>query len=383
MHILHVYKDYWPPVLGGIEKHLHTLATLQAQAGHQVTVLVTNPAPFPASLRTRVTEERPGLRVVRAGRLVTVASTPLSPWQALWQARIHADVVHFHFPYPPGEVAHYLWGRARAAVMTYHSDVIRQRRILRLYRPLLHRVLARMDAIIATSRAYVSSSPFLRAHRDRVHVIPLGIDLKPFAQVDRAAAHALRREATAAHPEWPVVLFVGRLRYYKGVDVLLRALTQVPQAWLWVVGRGPMETPWRQLAHTLGLAPRVRFWGDVPEATLYLLYAAADIFVLPATSRAEALGLVQIEAMASGLPVISTELHTGTSEVNVHGRTGLVVPPGDVAALAQALQTLVAQPILRRRLGEAARARAREYDATRMAQQVLALYERLLHASAS
>lgn len=383
LSVLHVYKDCWPPVIGGIEKHIYWLSRHQAAHGLDVTVLVTNPSPFPRALRTEearlLATESARVRVIRSARLFTVASTPISPWQALWQRRLAVDVVHLHFPYPPGEVANYVWGKGRVTVITYHCDVVRHRFILRLYQPLLRRVLERADAIVATSEAYVASSPFLRPHRQRVNVIPLGVDLSPFRELNTAQAQALRQRHAAPHPDWPVVLFVGRLRYYKGLDVLLRAVAPVPDVWVWVVGRGPMEETWRRLARELGIAHRVRFWGDVPEETLPLVYAAADLFVLPATQRAEAFGLVLVEAMAAGLPVISTELGTGTSTVNQHGETGLVVPPRDVEALRAAVRWLLDHPLERKRMGQAARERAfQEYDIAKTADRIIAVYEDVL-----
>ncbi len=378
LRVLHVYKDYFPPVAGGMEKHIHTLAHRQVQQGFEVTVLATNPAPFPYSLRTGVEQDGP-VRVLRAGRLATVASTPLSPRQLLYQATLTADVAHLHFPYPPGEIANLLWGRARVTVITYHSDVVRQQRILRLYRPLLRRVLARADAIIVSSPAYARSSSELQAVARDVHPIPLGIELAPFLHVDRARAATIRERVWGREADVPLALFVGRLRYYKGLDVLLHALVQVPELHLWVIGTGPMGKPWRQLARRLGLDRRVVFLGNVPEADLPLYYAAADLFVLPSTSRAEAFGLVLVEAMASGLPVISTELGTGTSFVNVHGETGWVVPPGAPGALAEALNFLFSHPAERARMGRSARERARkEFDAGVMAERIAALYRQLL-----
>ena len=387
IRVLHVYKDYYPPVLGGIEKHLHALAHLQAAQGLDVTVLVTNPAPFPRGMRTITSSERPTeegdrrVRIIRAARLFTVASTPISLAQAWKQLHLETDIVHLHFPYPPGEVVNYLGRKAKATVITYHSDVIRQRVILRLYRPLLWRVLKRADAIIASSPGYVESSPFLSRLRERVRVIPLGIDLTPFLGVSQERARRHRRRLLG-NREVPIVLFVGRLRYYKGVDVLLRALAHVPEAELWIVGTGPQGEEWKRLARTLGLGERVHFLGDVPEGDLPLYYAAADLFVLPSVSRAEALGLVLIEAMASGIPVISTELGTGTSFVNVHGETGLVVPAGDVQALAAAMRDLLAQPEVRARMGRAARERAvREFRADLMAARITEVYTDLLTTS--
>ena len=367
MRILHVYKDYYP-VLGGIENHVRSLAEGQAAAGHSVTVLVTS--------LTRRTEEAElnGVRVVKAGRLATVASTPLSLALPLWLRRLPADLAHLHFPYPVGEVSVWLAGRARRTVVTYHSDVVRQAGLLHLYRPLMRRLLRRADRLLATSPQYAASSPYLRENADRVTVVPLGVDLAPFLTPDEAGRAAMRERYGT-----PLLLFMGRLRYYKGLHVLLQALPLVPQARLVVAGSGPMGEEWQALAHRLGLADRVHFVGDVSDAHQRALYQAADVYVLPATLRSEAFGVALVEAMASGAPVITTEIGTGTSYVNQHGVTGLVTPPNNPPALAQAVRDLLADPARRQRMGQAARARAQaEFDRPTMLARVEAVYRDVL-----
>lgn len=346
MKILHIYKDYFP-VLGGMENHIRWLAEAQVAAGHDVTVLVTHP-------QRRTTDDiEQGVRVIRAARLATVASTPLSLAMPRLLRAQRPDIAHLHFPYPPGEVSQWLLGRARHTVMTYHSDVVRQKGLLRIYEPLMRRVLQRVDRIIATSPQYVASSPYLHPLRDKVTVIPLGIDVQRFQEPDRAHVRAIQQRFGA-----PLLLFVGRLRYYKGVQYLLEALPQVADARLLIAGTGPMAQPWQAQAQALGLAERVFFLGDVADPDLPAYYAAADVFVLPACERSEAFGVVQVEALASGTPIVSTELGTGTSYVNQDGVTGCVVPAGDAAALAGALRTLLADPALRHAMGMAARQRA-------------------------
>ena len=366
MRIVHVYKDYYP-VLGGIENHVRILAEGQAAHGHDVTVLVTS------ADRHSQAQTLNGVRVVKAARLATVASTPLSVALPLALHGLPADIIHLHFPYPVGEVSAWLAGRARATVMTYHSDVVRQAGILRLYRPLMERLLARTDRIIATSPTYAASSPYLRANAARVRVIPLGIDLTPFVTPDPAAA-AMRLRYGA-----PLLLFMGRLRYYKGLDVLLRALPGVEGARLVVAGSGPMGAEWRALAEAVGVASRVLFVGDVSDAEQRALYQAADVYVLPATQRSEAFGVALIEAMASGLPVVTTEIGTGTSYVNQGGVTGLIVPPHDPPALAGAIRALLDDPVRRQAMGGAARTRAvAEFDQATMLARTLALYDEAL-----
>ncbi|MER3458250.1 MAG: glycosyl transferase family 1 [Chloroflexota bacterium] len=370
MNILHVYKDYYP-VLGGIENHVKVLAEAQARAGHNVIVLVTARGP-----RTTI-EDIGGVRVIKAGRFATLASAPLSLSLPIILARLRPDITHLHFPYPLGEAAQALLGRSRRTVITYHSDIVRQQGLLRLYRPLLWRVLAKADRIIATSPNYVTTSPYLQRFADKCVIIPLGVDVDRFQQADPAQVAAIRTKGR----QRPILLFVGRLRYYKGLDDLLRAMALLRDtrdhltATLLICGSGPMEAAWRALTQELGLTEQVHFLGDVPEETLPALYHAADLYVLPANSRAEAFGVALLEAMAAGLPVISTEVGTGTSYVNIHGETGLIVPPRDPQRLAQAIATLLNDLALRQRLGAQAQARVRaKFSQATMIERVLDLY---------
>ena len=394
MRILHIYKDY-PPILGGIENHVQLLAQGQAAAGHDVTVLVTNPA----GPRTTVATEN-GVAVIRAGRLATVASTPLSmalPWRLLRQ---RPDVVHLHYPYPVGEVCQWLLRRGRVTVLSYHADIVRQASILRLYKPLLRRVLRWVDAIVIGSPP-MRGGAFLGEHQAKLRLIPYGISLDRFrAEPSEADLARLRAQLAAAFPSAattsaaepasedaapsldaprssapPLLLFVGRLRYYKGLDWLIRALPQI-DARLAVVGIGPMAAEWKALAAQEGVADRIAWLGETPDADLPALYHLADLFVLPASHSSEAFGLVQVEAMAAGVPCVCTELGTGTSYVNQDGVTGRVVPPRDPAALAAAINDLLADPTRRAEMSTAARARvAAEFDLGVMVERVMALYE--------
>jgi glycosyltransferase involved in cell wall biosynthesis len=368
LRILHIYKDYFP-VLGGIENHIKVLAEAQAARGYDVTVLVANPD------RGTVVETVQGVRLVKASRWGTAASTPISPAMFRWVARLKADIAHLHFPHPPGEVAHLLFGRTRRSVITYHSDIIRQRTLRVLYHPVLWRVLQRADRLIATSATYVTSSPYLSRFREKCVVVPLGTDLERFEQVGSARVEALRQRLLPASADQPTLLFVGRLRYYKGLNDLLHALSAIPAARLLVVGDGPMRVPWEQLTRELGLSKRVTFVGQVDDADLPACYKLGDIFVLPANARAEAFGTVIVEAMAAGLPVVSTEVGSGTSWVNLHGTTGLIVPPRDPVALAQSLNILLSDPAKRAEMGRAAFQRAHaEFSQAAMIERVEQVY---------
>ncbi|HEX8683101.1 MAG TPA: glycosyltransferase [Ardenticatenaceae bacterium] len=372
MNILHLYKDY-DPVVGGIENHIKMLAEAQARCGHQVSVLVTNPA------RKTVAYEQNGVQVIKAARLAHVASTPLSLSLPMLLSHLKPDIAHLHFPYPVGEMAALVASRAPRLVFTYHSDVVRQATLLRFYRPLMHRVMRRADAIIATSPPYVESSEVLRQYREKVHVIPLGIHVRDYARVNTARVGALRGEWSPDGA--PLLLFVGKLRYYKGLDVLLRAMPQVQGARLLVVGSGPERRALDALVRNLKLEERVHFLGELPDDELIALRHAAresgGLFVLPANHRSEAFGMVLLEAMAAGLPLVTTELGTGTSWVNQNGVTGRVVPPNDPTALAGAINSLLASPGTLAAMSTAARIRAAHFDVEAMTNRVEALYQRL------
>lgn len=357
MRILHLYKDYHP-VVGGIENHVKWLAEEQSRNGHEVTVLVCDPG---VRSHAQVIE---GVRIIRAGRLFTMASMPVSLTYPYLLWRLEADIAHVHLPFPLGAVVNLLLRRTTATVVTYHCDIVRQRVLLRLYSPLLHRVLRSADAIITTSPSYAETSPRLAPLVDRCTVIPLGIDTSRFTQ--RAG------RGTG-------LLFVGRLRYYKRLDTLLRALLYLPDVRLTVVGDGPMRSEWERLSCTLGLDDRVDFVGAVTDAELPRYYTEAALFVLPAGSRAEAFGIVLLEAMATGLPVISTELDTGTSWVNRDGETGRVVPPDDPAAMADVIREMLADETLRLRMGAAAFRRVNdEFTLPSMALRVEEIYTQCL-----
>ncbi len=343
MHILHVYKDY-APVLGGIENHIRALAEAQAAAGHQVTVLVCNRSP-----RTN-RENLNGVHIVKVGRVTTLASMPISPDFPGALRGLQPDITHLHCPFPLGEISQWHAGNKRPYVITYHADVTRavQRLIMIGYGPLWQRILRRAMRVIATSPNYAATSPNLRRVSERVTIVPLGVDTEHF------------KPPPAPPPPRPtMLLFVGRMRHYKGIDDLLRALPSLPRdVRLTLAGDGPKRAEWETLSASLNLRDRVTFLGDVPDETLPAVYLSGDVFVLPATNRSEAFSIALVEAMASGLPCVTTEVGSGTSYVVEHGVTGFVAPPRSPGALAGALAQLVTDSALRARMGAAGRDRA-------------------------
>jgi rhamnosyl/mannosyltransferase len=365
MKVLHVYKDYYP-VLGGIENHIKMLAEGLIGRGYEVQVLVTNTSP------QTVTEEVNGVPVIKAGCPVRISGAPISPSLYAWMRRLKPDITHLHFPNPSGELGQLFLGQSHKLVLTYHSDIVRQKYLLRLYKPFLWKILAKANGIIVTSPNYIRSSPYLSRFADKCTVIPLGIDLKPFETVDNDLVQVIGQRYGS-----PLLLFVGKLRYYKGLEYLFEAMRRI-EARLLVVGTGPMEVAWRALAEELNLGDKVTFLGEVSDSDLPSYYHASDLFVLPASHPSEAFGVVQIEAMVCGRPVICTELGTGTSWVNIHGETGLVVPPRDPEALTAAMEQLLTDEGLRRRLGQRGRQRAKEFSKEAMVERVVELYEERL-----
>jgi rhamnosyl/mannosyltransferase len=365
MKILQVYKDYYP-VVGGIENHIRLICRgLAAYPEFDTTVLVTNRG------GKTVEEDIEGVRVIKTGRMTTVSSAPISLDLFSWMRRLEADITHLHFPYPIGELAYLLAGRSRRMVITYHSDIVRQKYLLQVYKPFLYRLLVRADAITVSSPQYIQSSDYLRPLQSKCVVIPHGTDLGRFARTPEIDQKV--QELRQSHRP-PLILFVGLLRYYKGLSFLIEAMANV-DARLLVVGEGPQGAEWRELIRKLDLEDRVRFLGRVSDEELVALYHACDVFVLPAIHRSESWGAVQVEAMACGKPVICTELGTGTSFVNVHRETGLVVPPRDSAALASALNELLANEELREEMGRKAEIRAKEeFSHTVMVERLVQFY---------
>jgi rhamnosyl/mannosyltransferase len=347
MKVVHAAKFY-PPYRGGMETVIGDLC--EGTAGEwDVQVVAANDT-------NRTVRERIGeVDVIRAashGQAASVPMCPSLPWH-LWTAR--ADCVVLHEPNPVAGTA--LWMRTPAPhlVVWHHSDLLRPWWALPTYSRVVQRTLyRRADCVIVSSPALAGQSPLATVAR-RVAVIPFGVDLERYRRRDaERRTHVDRIRAETAGPR---LLFVGRLVYYKGLHVLLEAARQWPGTVL-IAGDGPLEAPLRAQAADLGIGSRVRFLGRVPDETLPAYYQAVDAFVLPSIAHTEAFGVVQVEAMAAGLPVVSTDLPTGVPWVNQNGVSGLVVPPGDAPALGAALRRIAEDADLRQRLGEGGRARA-------------------------
>lgn len=366
VRVLQVGKFY-PPHHGGIETHLKVLSE-QLREHVELKVVVANGA------RNDVAETVERVEVERVGTALTLAGAPICPGMVRRIREADADIVHLHLPNPAAVLAYLASGHRGRLVVSYHSDVVRQRMLDTAFRPVLNFLLDRCDAIIAATPNYVRSSPVLARYRDRCRVIPYGIPVgaapRPSAEADEVRARFGR----------PLVVSVGRLVYYKGFESLIEAMREV-DGHLLIVGEGPLRGRLEAHARSCGVEDRVTLLGRVADAAPY--YQAADVFVLASVARSEAFGIVQLEAMACGKPVVNTQLDSGVPYVSRDGETGLTVPPADPAALARAVNALLGDSGLRERYGTAARARVEEeFDQGVMVQRILQLYGDVLRLPA-
>ncbi len=367
MRVVHIFKDCYPPTTGGIEQHMHLLCRRLAQT-IDVTILA------PSRSRHRVEERVDGVRIIRVPEFGRFASTPLCPTAPFELNRLQPDIIHLHFPNPMGDVTQLLGGFNTPFVMTYHADIIKQKLFLPVYRPVLNLLFKKARKVIFSAKENIAGS-LVDGCRDKCVVIPFGVEIEAFRLQggEEAEMAALRRELKR-----PIVLFVGAARYYKGLNVLLRAMVSV-HAHLIAAGRGTDNPSLAQMAGDLGIQNKVRFCGEISDSRLRILLHAADVFVLPSIDRCETFGIGQLEAMACSKPVVSTDLPTGVRSVNRHGITGLVVAPGKPDELAGALNRLLSDTPLCIALGNAARCQVEnEFGAARMVSKTLEVYREVL-----
>jgi glycosyltransferase involved in cell wall biosynthesis len=355
---------------GGLERYVFELARALEGEARFANIVAS---------RGRPPDTSTGSDTVYARPVAHVDGTPICPTMPLHALRLQRanpfDIVHLQFPADPmAHLAAAALPRTVKRVITWHSDIVRQRVLLRLYEPFLARLLRSADAIILPTPAHFSSSQQLPrwASPDRMHVVPFGLDYARFMQRP-PSVEALRRR----HGERFLIFGLGRHVYYKGFEYLIQAMRGLPDAALIIGGRGPLTGSLQALAQSVGVAERVEFAGRIPEAELPAYYHACDVFCMPSVSRAEAFGFVQLEAMACGKPVVCCELNNGVTWVNRAGVSGLVVPPADANALGAALARLKDDRELRARLGAQARQRALgEFSAGAMARGTLQVYRK-------
>lgn len=366
MRILQINKLYYPWI-GGVEKHVKDLVD---GIEEQVTVEVLTCQ----SKGKGVKENVDGVLVTRAGSMGIYWGMPVSfsfPSLLRKKAR-EADIIHIHSPFPLAEFSFLLFGpRNKRVVVTYHSDILRQKFLLKPYSPFLRKFLMHANKILVTSPQLLESSSFLQAVREKCEVVPLSIDSKEFESRKNTKigfSNPLNKK---------IVLFVGRLVYYKGVEYLLEAMQGV-DALLLIVGEGPLKEKLSMQAEQSGITKKTIFLGKLSDEELKYCYEICNVLVLPSVERTEAFGIVQLEAMLTGKPVVNTDLPTGVPFVSIHGETGITVPTRDPHALAGAMNKILSDPALAKKFGENGVKRVHEvFSKETMVKRILEIYHQL------
>lgn len=364
--VLHVGK-YYPPHMGGVEIYSQQLVLHQSKT-MEVAAIVANDG-----RRTQV-EFLDGAKITRVASFGAIASMPITPTMAWHIRQSSAELVHLHTPNPGAALALLVSGNSGRLIITHHADTLGRKQIRRISDPFVWRVMERASAIILTSKRYLETSEELAPFRDKCQIIPLGIDPTPFNGDVSAASKSIRTKYGER-----LILAVGRLVPYKGFEYLIRSMRSVNGVLL-LVGTGPLQNELQECIRECGIQDKVFMLGNVEDIAQY--YKAASIFVIPSITRAEAFGVVQMEAMAAGIPVVNTDIPSGVPEVSVHGQTGFTVRPKDPSALANAINILLDNPELRQRFGAAARQRVHdEFSAEKMVARTMAVYDSVMSLS--
>ncbi len=373
MRVLHFYKTYYPDSVGGVEQVIRQMCVGTGRLG------VVNEVLTLTRQKDNLDFEFEGHRVRRVPMDVEIASNgmALAAFGELRRRAAECDVVHYHFPWPFADLAHFVARIDKPSLVTYHSDIVRQKMLLRLYQPLKHRFLQSVDTIVATSPNYMASSAVLDRYRDKTRIITYGLDKNIYPEPQQERLDHWRQKVGDKF-----FLFVGVLRYYKGLHILLDAVSNTDYPVV-IVGAGPIEMELKEHAARLGLT-HVLFVGALGEddkvALLTLCYAVA----FPSHLRSEAFGISLLEGAMYGKPMISSEIGTGTTYINIDGDTGIVVPPSDPRAFGDAMRRLWDNPALAAEMGRRAEARYHElFTAEQMATSYTALYHELVASRAA
>lgn len=353
LRVLEVNKAYYPHI-GGIESLVRQYTEeLGALKNVQLRTLVCRD-----DRGNTYSEKVGGRNIVRAGSLGTYFSCPLSlSFVRLFRRMAkNADVVHINVPFPLADAALLLSGYKGKVVVSWHSDVVKQKKLMKFYKPFMDSLLKRADVILTATQGHIDGSDYLPQYRSKCRVLPYGITPEDYLSVERKPVLTEKLNDKNAVK----VFFTGRLVYYKGADILLKAFAKAENCELFIAGTGELEKSLKHYAAVNGLDKKVHFLGFLPDEELKQAYADCDIFVLPSVVKSEAFGIVQLEAMVYGKPVINTDLPSGVPYVSVHGETGLTVPPSDPDSLAAAINCLASDRELRETFGRNAAERVAE-----------------------
>ena len=374
MRILHIYRTYFPDPPGGIQQVIRQLCLATQPLGIESQVLTLSPQPEPR----RVT--LPEATVLRERSWAAPASCDLGDWNAFRHfsaAARQADVVQLHYPWPFGDLLALTLPRAKPLILTYHSDIVRQRWLGKLYAPLLALTLRRAQSVTAATPDYAASSPVLTRPD-----VKAKLGIIPYAVTDRREEYGPERCAqlrTRFNLSAPYILALGVFRYYKGFHSLVAAAPHIP-ATVVIAGSGPEEERLRAQTAANG-ARNIVFAGQVSDDEKFALMQGCEAFVLPSHLRSEAFGMVLVEAAMMGKPLVSCAIGSGMSYINIHNETGFAVPPEAPQELSEAIRTLLEDETLRSRLGSAARQRYEKvFSPAQFGESYAALYRKLVHS---
>lgn len=370
LNVLHVCQSSLPRSMGGIEVFIDTLSNTTAKQGINNTVLSLdkNPSETPIPIGQYT--------VYHAKEHIRVASTgfSLSAFPLFKQLASEADIIHYHFPNPFSDLLHFICRIKKPSLVSYHSDIIKQKHLIKCYRPLMKCFLNSVNHLVATSPNYLQSSEVLQHYSDKTSVIPIGLDIKHYPKPDSSKLDYWREKL----PQ-PFFLFVGVTRYYKGLHTALDAIKDSPLQ-LVIVGKGGVEQDLHMQAQKNHL-DNVTFLGSVSDEDKVALLQLCYAFVFPSHLRSEAFGISLLEAAHYGKALISCEIGTGTSYINAHDETGLVIPPESPHALRMAMLDLLNNPEKTAELGRNAKLRASKlFTAEQQAHDYAALYKELYRA---
>lgn len=367
INVLHFYKTYYPDTFGGVEQVIYQLSEKGIQNNISSTVLSLNKS------KSAGEQKIGNHHSWKVKNNFEIASSPFSfsAIRKFKELSRQADIIHYHFPWPFMDMVDLISGVDRPKIVSYHSDIIRQKNLLRMYRPLMYRFLGRVNRIIATSPNYAETSDILKKYQDKVDVIPIGVDRKTYPEPTNALKEQWRQKLGEHY-----FLFIGQLRYYKGLDYLIKA-SRGAQYTVVIVGGGPEEARLKSLAKSLN-ARNVIFLGELSEVDKIAVLRGCFSLVFPSHLRSEAFGISLLEASMEGKPLISCEIGTGTTYININHVTGLVVQPEESLALREAMDTLWYSPDLAKSYGQAAQTRFENlFTADEMADKYAKLYHKL------
>jgi glycosyltransferase involved in cell wall biosynthesis len=367
MKILHFFKTYYPLAYGGVQQVIYQLAEGAVKSGSYVDVLSLSPSAFESN--------RIGSHFSHYSKQnFYVASTgfSISSIGDFKKLAENADVIHYHFPWPFMDMVHFLADLNKPTVVSYHSDIVKQKWLLQFYKPLMKRFLSDVDVVVASSPNYCESSSILSGLLKKPEVIPFGLDETSYPIVSASKIEYWRSIVGNKF-----FLFVGFLRYYKGLSFLLDALVGLDYP-LVIVGEGPCERDLKQQAETLKLK-NIYFVGAISDEDKCTLYELCYSVVFPSHLRSEAYGMTLLESSMYGKPMISCEIGTGTTFINLHGETGIAVSPANSSSLRTAIVCIWSDPIKANEMGRNARIRFEKYfTAEKMVGSYMKIYNRVI-----